>query len=51
MDRTDRPSVRPSVTSLYNRFTPMSVIYDNPGKNNKFMKRKVVTFMRDSKCL
>jgi hypothetical protein len=26
----NRPSVRPSVTSLYDRFTPPSVIYDNP---------------------
>ena len=26
----NQPSVRPSVTSLYNKFTPPSVIYDNP---------------------
>jgi hypothetical protein len=32
MDMSDRPSVRhvrPSVTSLYDKFSPPSVIYDN----------------------
>jgi hypothetical protein len=31
MDRADRPFVYPSITSLYDRFTPPSIIYDNPG--------------------
>jgi hypothetical protein len=30
-NRQDRPSIRPYITSLYDRFTPSSVIYDNPG--------------------
>jgi hypothetical protein len=30
MDMTDRPSIRLSVMSLYDRFTVPSVIYDNP---------------------
>jgi hypothetical protein len=30
MDMSDRPSVRPSVTSLYDRFSSPSVMYDNP---------------------
>jgi hypothetical protein len=31
----NRPSVRPSVTSLYDRFIPLSVIYDNPRKSHQ----------------
>jgi hypothetical protein len=49
MNRTDRPSVRLSVTSLYDKFIPPSVIYNNPDYNMYYKKKDSIESKVDGK--